>query len=72
MCCTPKGSSLNLDLMISSNYVVTMIMHVVHLVLCTYGIVCMILHVVMCACGVAYMLYIWCCVQVVSCTCGVM
>jgi len=30
--------------------------HVVHLVLGTYGIVCMIVEVVLCACSVVYML----------------
>ena len=43
--------------------------HVVHMVPCTYGVVCMIVQVVLCACGVVYMLYQWRCVQVVLCTC---
>jgi len=40
-------------------------------VLCTYGVVCMILQVVMYACGAGNMLYKWHYVQVVLCTCGV-
>ena len=43
--------------------------HVVHMVLCTYGVVCMIVHEVLCACGAMYMLYIQCCVQAMPCTC---
>lgn len=34
--------------------------HVVHVALCTYGVVCMIVKLVLCACGVIYMLYKWC------------
>jgi len=37
MCCTHKGSSLNLDLTVSSDYVVIMIM----LSICVYMYVCM-------------------------------
>lgn len=33
--------------------------HVVHVVLCTYGVVCMMVQVVLCACGVVCMLYNW-------------
>lgn len=44
------------------------------LVLCTYGVVCMIVQVVSCACGVVYILYKWHCVHVVLGTyraCGI-
>jgi len=44
--------------------------HIVYVVLCTYGVVCMTLHVALCARGTGYMLYMWCCVQVVLCACG--
>jgi len=43
--------------------------HVVHVVLCTYGVVCMIVQVMLFACGTMYMLYKWRCVQMVLCTC---
>ena len=39
------------------------------LLLCTYGVVCMIVQVVPCACGAVYILYKWHCVHVVPCTC---
>ena len=32
--------------------------HAENVVLCTYGVVCMIVNVVLCACGAMYMLYI--------------
>jgi len=41
------------------------------LVLCTYGVVCMIVQVVSCACGAVYILYKWKCVHVVPYTCPV-
>jgi len=44
-------------------------MMLAHVVLCKYGVVCMIVQVVLCACGVVYMLYKWCYVQVVLFTC---
>lgn len=55
-------------------------MDVVHVALCTYGVVCMIVQVVWCACGhvvevalcaggVVYMLCMWHCVHMVSRTC---
>lgn len=37
MCCTHKGSSLNLNLMLSSNYVLIMIMM---MFICVYMYVC--------------------------------
>jgi len=48
--------------------------HVVHVVLCTYGVLCMLccVHVVqvaLCAGDVVYMLCMWRCVHVVSRTC---
>jgi len=36
--------------------------HVVHVVLHTYGVLCMIVQVVLCACVVVYMFYKWLCV----------
>jgi len=43
--------------------------HVLYAVMCTYGVVCMIDKVVFWAWCAMYMFYIWCCVQVVLCTC---
>ena len=39
------------------------------LVLCTYGVVCMVVQEVLCVCGAVYILYKWHCVHVVLCTC---
>ena len=39
------------------------------LVLCTYGVVCMIVQLVSCVCGDVYTFYKWRCVHVVLCTC---
>lgn len=43
--------------------------HVVHMVLCTYGVVFMIVQLALRACGDMYMLHICYCVQLLLCTC---
>lgn len=48
--------------------------HVVHLVLFSYGVVCMIVHVVLCTCYTYGVVSRWCYVHVIHrvlCTCGV-
>lgn len=42
--------------------------HVIHMVLCTCGVVCMIVHVVLCTCCTWGVVYRWCCVHVMLCT----
>ena len=50
-------------------YVHVVLCGVVHVVLCTYGVVCMIVQAVLCACGAMYMLYKWRYVQGVMYIC---